>query len=177
MIESVDNPAASDHTMVETHLGLMLEILASSALLEHAFTVLPTVVRSRNQASTRIAIGASTRTERSVPCMLTPATVQDPLKGDGYRAVTLLGEGISTAITCASWATPIVATSTTTLGARRRRRTIVASTAAPKTTPMRSDRKKAIQNGTWYWRLSRASITAPTTPMPPTAKLMIRVAR
>ncbi len=53
----------------------------------------------------------------------------------------------------------------------------VISTAAPKTSPTSSAITRAIQNGTPYWRTSKESRTAPTTPMLPTAKLMILVAR
>ena len=42
-------PPASAQTIVDTHFGLMLETRASWGLVAQALTVLPTVVRSRNQ--------------------------------------------------------------------------------------------------------------------------------
>jgi hypothetical protein len=72
---------------------------------------------------------------------------------------------------------PMVATNTTTRGAFFKRRITVISTAAPKTRPMKSAMPSATQNGTSYWRTRRDNVTAPITPMLPTAKLMIRVAR
>ena len=67
MIDSVERPAPSDQTMVDTHFGLTLEIRASSGLVAQAFTVLPSVVRSRNHIRATRLSGTSTKTLRSEP--------------------------------------------------------------------------------------------------------------
>ena len=71
----------------------------------------------------------------------------------------------------------MVDTKTTTRGAVRRRRTTAISMTAPNTSPMTRASANAAQNGTWYWIVSKDKVTAPTSPIAPTAKLMIRVAR
>jgi hypothetical protein len=81
------------------------------------------------------------------------------------------------AIACARPAMPMVETNTTTRGAFLRRRTTVVSTIAPKARPISRAITSASQKGTPYWRIRRERVTAPTTPMFPTAKLMILVAR
>ena len=89
----------------------------------------------------------------------------------------MVGAGILMAIAAASCDTPMVATSTTTRGDFRSRRMIARSTTAPKASPTRSATTSPTQNGTWYCTTRSERRAAPTTPMLPTAKLMIRVAR
>ena len=81
------------------------------------------------------------------------------------------------AMTSATPPMPIVATRTTTRGALRSLRMTVISIAAPKTRPAASAMTSATQKGTWYWTTRSERSAAPMTPMLPTAKLMIRVAR
>ena len=82
-IESVESPAASAQTKVETIFGLMLDSRASCGLLAHALTVRPMVVRSRNQVRAIRATGTMIRIDRSDPRTCTPATVHDPLMALG----------------------------------------------------------------------------------------------
>ena len=81
--ESVDSPAASAHTMVETILGLMLDNRASCGLLAHALTVRPMVVRSRNHVRAMSVTGTMMRIEMSDP--------SDVHAGHRPRAVEALG--------------------------------------------------------------------------------------
>ena len=69
--------------MVETILGLMLERRANRGLLAQAFTVRPSVVRSRNQVRAMSVIGTMMRIEMSDPLTSTPATVHIPLNALG----------------------------------------------------------------------------------------------
>src|SRR5579872_1348087 len=62
MIERVDNTAARAQTMVETSLGEIDESRASAGLVAHALTVLPIMVRSRNQTRSRMLTGTRIRT-------------------------------------------------------------------------------------------------------------------
>ena len=72
---------------------------------------------------------------------------------------------------------PIVATNTMTRGASKSRRMTVTSNSAPYNVPTASAASTASQYGTWYCSVNSARSPAPTRPMPPTAKLMTRVAR
>jgi hypothetical protein len=83
MTERVDSTAASAQTMVETSLGEMEESRASEGFVAHALTVLPIMVRSRNQMRRSTLTGTRIKTPRSAPRMLTPATVQVPLMALG----------------------------------------------------------------------------------------------
>ena len=79
----MESAAASAHTMVETILGLMLDKRASRGLLAQAFTVRPSVVRSRNHVRAMSVMGTMMRIEISDPLTVTPATVQIPLTALG----------------------------------------------------------------------------------------------
>ena len=85
--ESVDRAAARAQTNVETIFGLMPDKRASRGLVEHALTVRPSVVRSRNHVSAMSVIGTMIRIERSEPRTVTPATVQVPLMALGKWVV------------------------------------------------------------------------------------------
>ena len=163
--------------MVDTSLGEMEDNLASDGFAAQALTVLPIMVRSKNQMRASTVRGTRITTARSAPRTLTPATVHDPPKALGKCALGLDGAGISMAIACAKPAMPMVATRTTTRGAALSRRMTVISTIAPKARPISNAITSAAQNGTLYWIVSSDSVTAPTTPILPTAKLMILVAR
>ena len=84
-IESVERAAASAHTMVEITFGLMPESRASDGLLAHALTVLPRVVRSRNQVRAARVMGTMIKIERSEPRTCTPR--HRPRAVDGARVV------------------------------------------------------------------------------------------
>ena len=133
--ESVDRAAARAQTNVETIFGLMPDKRASRGLVEHALTVRPSVVRSRNHVSAMSVIGTMIRIDRSEPRTVTPATVQVPLMALGKWVVIRVGVGILMAIAKASCDTPMVATRTTTRGDLRSRRMMARSTTAPKASP------------------------------------------
>ena len=98
MTESVESRAASAQTMVETSLGEMAESRASDGLVAEALTVLPIMVRSRNQMRRITLTGTRMSTPRSAPRMLTPARVHEPFMALGKCALASEGCGISMAM-------------------------------------------------------------------------------
>src|SRR3974390_215221 len=81
--ERVESTAASAHTMVETNFGEIAESRAREGLDAQALTVLPLMVRSRNQMSNSTLTGTRISTPRSAPRTLIPASAQEPLNAVG----------------------------------------------------------------------------------------------
>ena len=178
-IDSVDSAAASAHTKVETTLGLMLDRRASCGLLAQALTVLPSVVRSRNQVSAMSVTGTMIRIERSEPRICHPG--HRPRRLEGARVVhgetgrlrDLEGDRLGDLRHAdggdehddpGGLAQPA--------NDRQRRRSAPKAQARP---PARPPEPPRTARGTA--RPAATAMAAPMTPMLPTAKLMIRVAR
>ena len=121
--------------------------------------------------------GTTTRIESCAPVMRIDANSWAEPIASGKRAVAASMFGYAMRIASDSWAMPIVATSTMTRGASKSRRMMVMSSSAPYNVPTTSAASRANQNGTPYCAVNNTRRPAPTSPMPPTAKLMTRVAR